>query len=140
MQLNPVHLQQKTGCPSHIWVRIPGGITVANLFRLALAIQEGMGLLFFTVGGDTVISKYLCKARYTLKDPTMNDPETNDDVSFPVYRDGTAYLDVAECWNSMGRSSEALYPVNGFMATDTQLGGYTFPCAGWECILRPGFR
>lgn len=84
---------------------------------------RGMGESVYVNNGDTVISKYLLKAQKTFKNPGTNDNETKDDVNFIIYRDGTAFLDVSECWNNLGLSDMALMPLNGMMSSTNTVGG-----------------
>jgi len=79
---------------------------------------RGNGASYLVNRKDTIISKYILKGRYILRDPGQNDDQTNDDVLFHVYRNPTIYLDLAECFNNMGMSDVALYSLNGTIGID----------------------
>lgn len=79
---------------------------------------RGNGASYLVNQKDTIISKYLLKDRYILRDPGQNDDQTNDDVLFHAYRNQTLYLDVAECYNIMGMTDMSLYALNGGIGID----------------------
>ncbi len=96
---------------------------------------RGSGVSYYVNGSDTLISKYLLKSGSfqtvngekkvvgVMKVPTQNDPETNDDTNFVLFRDGISFLNVSEAWNSMGLSNMAIYPLNGLSSNNTIMRG-----------------
>lgn len=96
---------------------------------------RGSGVSYFVNGKDTLISKYLLKSgswktingklqvEGVMKEPSQNDPETNDDTNFVLFRDGISFLNVCEAWNSMGLSEMAIYPLNGLTSNIRTMGG-----------------
>ena len=96
---------------------------------------RGSGVSYFVNGNDTLISKYLLKSGSyrtvdgvasvigVMKDPTQNDPESNDDTNFVIYRDGPCFLNISEAWNNMGLSEMALYPLNGMVSNVRTMNG-----------------
>lgn len=69
-------------------------------------------------GQDTLIFKFLLKTRGVSKNPYDNDPNSNDDAMFPIYRDGPVYLMACEILNNLGLSDQALLIMNGTYGSD----------------------
>ena len=96
---------------------------------------RGSGVSYYVNGNDTLISKYILKSGSwktidgklqivgVMKEPGQNDPETNDDNNFVLFRDGISFLNVCESWNSMGLTEMALYPLNGTYSNVRTMGG-----------------
>ena len=84
---------------------------------------RGIGASYIVSNNDTIISKFLLKSKNTFKNPAQNDPETNNDMNFAIYRDGTLFLDICEAWNAMGMTYEALMPLNGMSSSWKTFGG-----------------
>ncbi|WP_106831392.1 RagB/SusD family nutrient uptake outer membrane protein [Parabacteroides pacaensis] len=74
---------------------------------------RGSGLSYIVQGKDTVIFKYLLKEWNVARSLAQNDPNSNDDALFPLYRTGHMLLKVSEILNNMGMPELALYYLNG---------------------------
>jgi hypothetical protein len=79
---------------------------------------RGAGVAYQPDGQDTLIFKFLIKARDVAKNPNDNDPNSNDDAMFPIYRDGPVYLMACEILNNLGMSEQALLIMNGTYGSD----------------------
>jgi hypothetical protein len=83
---------------------------------------RGPGVAYQADGQDTLIFKFLLKTRGISKNPYDNDPNSNDDAMFPIYRDGPVYLMACEIMNNIGLSNEALLIMNGAYGSDFTQG------------------
>jgi hypothetical protein len=79
---------------------------------------RGPGVAYQADGNDTLIFKFLLKTRGVSKNPNDNDPNSNDDAMFPIYRDGPVYLMACEILNNLGLSDQALKIMNGTLSGD----------------------
>lgn len=79
---------------------------------------RGNGASYLVNQKDTIISKYLLKDRYIMRDPIQKDDQTNNDVLFHAYRHQSLYLDIGECYNNMGMTNLALIALNGGVSID----------------------
>ncbi|HEX7904481.1 MAG TPA: RagB/SusD family nutrient uptake outer membrane protein [Chitinophagaceae bacterium] len=83
---------------------------------------RGPGVAYQPDGQDTLIFKFLLKTRGVSKNPYDNDPNSNDDAMFPIYRDGPVYLMACEILNNIGLSQQALQIMNGAYGSDFTQG------------------
>lgn len=74
---------------------------------------RGFGVAYHIEGQDTMIFKYMLKEWKVARSLAQNDPNSNDDALFPLYRTGHMLLKVSEILNNMGMSELALYYLNG---------------------------
>jgi starch-binding outer membrane protein, SusD/RagB family len=79
---------------------------------------RGPGVAYQPDGNDTLIFKFLIKTRGIPKNSYDNDPNSNDDAMFPIYRDGPVYLMACEILNNLGMSQQALLIMNGTYGSD----------------------
>jgi starch-binding outer membrane protein, SusD/RagB family len=79
---------------------------------------RGPGVAYLPDGQDTLIFKFLIKTRGIPKNSNDNDPNSNDDAMFPIYRDGPVYLMACEILNNLGLSDQALLIMNGTYGSD----------------------
>ena len=74
---------------------------------------RGKGFSYHIDGQDTLIFKYNLKERYVARSILQNDPHSNDDAQFLLYRGGPFFLMTLEMMNNMGMSYKALQFLNG---------------------------
>lgn len=74
---------------------------------------RGPGISYQADGNDTLIFKFLIKTRGVSKNPNDNDPNSDDDAMFPLYRDGPTLLMACEILNNLGLSMQAMECFNG---------------------------
>lgn len=93
---------------------------------------RGSGVSYMVDGKDTIIFKYMLKEWNVARSLAQNDPNSNDDALYPLYRTGHMLLKVSEILNNMGMSELALYYLNGgdagahIQSTRTRVKCYPF--------------
>ncbi|MGV8094006.1 MAG: RagB/SusD family nutrient uptake outer membrane protein [Mangrovibacterium sp.] len=96
---------------------------------------RGPGFSYHIDGKDTLIFKYIMKDRYVARTIRQNDPNSNDDALFLIYRTGPFFLKTIEMLNNMGLPYQALNFLNGGeMSTNSTR--YRVWCMPFE--LNPG--
>ena len=90
--------------------------------------MRGPGFSYHIDGKDTLIFKYIMKARYETKSILQNDGHSNDDAPFLLYRTGPFFLKTIEMLNNMGMPHQALMYLNGGDAVGVESTRYRVWC------------